>query len=43
MWLRLKKANEGGTFIMDKGEMSGGTEEARTCPDGLDGGEKPLR
>lgn len=37
MWLRPKKANEGGTLIMDKGETSGGTEEARTCQDGLDG------
>lgn len=37
MWSRLKKANEGGTLIMGKGETSGGIEEARTCQDRLYG------
>lgn len=35
--VRLKKANEGGTLVMDKSETSGGIEKARTCQDGLDG------
>jgi len=37
MWSRLKKANEGRTLIMGKGETSGGIEEARTCQDKLNG------
>lgn len=37
VWLRLKKANEGGTLIMGKGETSSSMEEARTCQDRLDG------